>query len=286
MRRILLSALALVLLPAVTASAQPTSTLEQIDKTGTIRLGYRTAQPPMSFADLTGEVAGYSIDLCNRIVTGVKSKLDRSDIKVEYVPVTAENRFQALIDNKIDIHCGSTTKTLSRRQLVDFTQLTFITGASLLSMKSAPVKGLSDLQGKKVAVARDTTTIDALRKALSQTLTDTEIVPVNSTEEGFQALTRGQVDAYASDQVVLIGLALGAGRVDELFISEELYSFEPFALPVRRNDADFRLVADEVLSQLYRTGQVGALYKKWFGRFSKKVPEAIQAMYQINSTPE
>jgi len=286
MRRTLIPALALLLLTPLSGSAQSISTLEQIAKTGTIRLGYRKAQPPMSFSDLTGVVGGYSIDLCERIVTGVKSKLNRSDIKIEYVPVTAKTRFQALIDNRIDIHCGSTTQTLSRRQLVDFTQLTFVTGASLMSLKTNPVRGLADLQGKKVAVSRDTTTIEALDKALSETLTDTEVVPVDSTEAGYRALAEGKVDAYASDQVVLIGLAMSSGKLDELFISEELFSFEPFALPVRRNDSDFRLVADEVLSQLYRSGQVGALYKKWFGQFSKSVPEAIQAMYMINSTPK
>jgi len=286
MRKTLIPALALLFLTPLSGSAQSISTLEQIAKTGTIRLGYRTAQPPMSFADLTGVVGGYSIDLCERIVTGIKGKLDRSDIKIEYVPVTAKTRFQALIDNRIDIHCGSTTHTLSRRQLVDFTQLTFVTGASLMSLKTSPVRGLADLQGKKVAVSRDTTTIEALEKALSETLTDTEVVPVESTEAGYRALAEGKVDAYASDQVVLIGLAMSSGKLDDLFISDELFSFEPFALPVRRNDADFRLVADEVLSQLYRSGQVRALYKKWFGRFSKNVPEAIQAMYMINATPK
>ncbi len=275
----------IVFSPSVLA-AEKSSTLKQIEKTGKIRLGYRESEPPMSFVDENGNPAGYSIDLCARIVTGVKAKLGKTDIAVEYVPVSSSTRFSALADNKIDILCGSTTKTLSRAKLVDFTQLTFVTGASLLSLQSNPVGNISALQGKKVAVVKDTTTIEVLRAALKEALTDAEVVPVSSAADGLKALQDGNVDAYSSDQVVLIGLVLTSGDPKRFVVGRDLFSFEPFALAVRRNDADFRLVADQVLSQLYRSGQVMDIYGRWFGRFSKEIPSAIKAMYVINSTPE
>ena len=107
----------------------PRPPLKQIKQSEKIRVGYRETVPPMSFLNEKGSPAGYSIDLCNRIVTLVKTELGNPDIAVEYVPVNAENRFTALVDNEIDILCGATTKTLSRSELVDFTQLTFATGA-------------------------------------------------------------------------------------------------------------------------------------------------------------
>jgi len=88
----------------------------------------------MSFLGKEGKPAGYSIDLGNHIVNEIKNKIG-PEIAVEYVPVTAEDRFAALSENKIDILCGATTKTLSRSELVDFTQLTFITGASFITLK-------------------------------------------------------------------------------------------------------------------------------------------------------
>ena len=279
-------ALSMVILSTSVYAAEQSSTLEQIKKTGKIRLGYRQSEPPMSFLDNNGKPAGYSIDLCARIVTGVKTKLDKPAISVEYVLVDSTNRFTALSDNKIDILCGSTTKTLSRGELVDFTQLTFVTGASLLSLASNRIDNVSTLQGKKVAVVKDTTTIVALKDALKDALTEAEVVPVGSAADGLKALQEGKVDAFSSDQVVLIGLVLATENPQDFFLANQLFSFEPFALAVRRNDADFRLVADRVLSHLYRSKQIGQIYGQWFGRFSKKVPAAVEAMYAINSTPE
>lgn len=272
-------------LPQLSAAEQ-SPTLEQINKSGTIRIGYRTSEPPMSFHDESGKPVGYSIDLCSRAVTAVKEKLEKPDLSVEYVPITSNSRFTALVDNEIDILCGSTTKTLSRSELVDFTQLTFVTGASLLSLKETPVSNISDLQGKKVAVVKDTTTIDVLKAALKETLTEAEVVTVDTAGDGFKALEEGEVDAYSSDQVVLIGLVLTSTDPKRFVVSNELFSFEPFALAVRRNDADFRLVVDRALSRLYRSGQISQIYKNWFGKFSDEVPNALKAMYVINATPE
>ena len=86
----------------------------------------------MSFQEKDGKPSGYSIDICKLIVDEVKNKIS-GEVVIEYVPVTAEERFKALSDNRIDILCGSTTKTLSRGELVDFTQLTFGTGAAFMA---------------------------------------------------------------------------------------------------------------------------------------------------------
>ena len=160
----------LLTVPPLSVAEQP-PTLEQIKQTGKIRIGYRQSEPPMSFRDNDGNPVGYSIDLCDRIITAVKAKIDKSDITVDYVPINAQNRFTAVKDNKIDLLCGATTKTLSRSELVDFTQLTFVTGASLLTMRQAPMNSISDLKGKKVAVVKGTTTRDVLAQALEETAT-------------------------------------------------------------------------------------------------------------------
>ena len=289
MRSLLVRVMALVLFASsfvAVAAVADAGTLDQIKQSGKIRIGYRVSEPPMSFVDQSGKPIGYSIDICSRIVTAVKTVLGSASIAVEYVPVDSTTRFSMLTDNSIDILCGATTKTLSRGEIVDFTQLTFVTGASLLSLKSAPVAGVADLQGKKVAVVRDTTTIEALEGALKGALIEAEVVPVASAAEGFAALQNGQVNAYSSDQVVLIGLLLTNADPKNFVISNELFSYEPFALAVRRNDADFRLVADRVLSHLYRTGDVIQIYEKWFGVIQGQMPSALQAMYRLNSTPE
>jgi glutamate/aspartate transport system substrate-binding protein len=279
--------LALLLTGANTALAGELSgTLKRINDSGQINIGFRTAEPPMSFVDQADQPIGYSIDVCDHIATAVKRKLGRDDIAVNYLPVTAESRFSAIESGSIDILCGATTKTLGRSERVDFTQLTFVTGASLLSLDSSPVMDVESLKAKRVAVVDKTTTIDALKGALSERLIDAEIVAVNSAMEGMDALDKGEVDAFSSDQVVLIGQALARKTDKKYFLSQEMFSFEPFALAVARDDADFRLVADRALSQLYRSGQIAGIYNRWFGRFAKKPPVALKALYQLHSTPE
>jgi len=285
--RVFLMVLALLLAGTNTALAGELSgTLKRINDSGQINIGFRTAEPPMSFVDQSDRPIGYSIDVCDHIATAVKRKLGRDDIAVNYLPVTAESRFTAIESGGIDILCGATTKTLGRSERVDFTQLTFVTGASLLSLDSSPVMDVESLKAKRVAVVDKTTTIDALKGALSERLIDAEIVPVNSAMEGMDALDKGEVDAFSSDQVVLIGQALARKTDKKYFLSQEMFSFEPFALAVARDDADFRLVADRALSQLYRSGQIAGIYNRWFGRFAKKPPVALKALYQLHSTPE
>lgn len=267
-------------------SAETTSTLEQIKKSETIRIGYRENEPPMSFLNKDKQPVGYTIELCLHIVNEIKSELKNPNISTKYVPVTASNRFESLVDNSIDILCGSTTKTLSRAEIVDFTQLSFVTGASLLSLEAFNVSDISDLKGKKVAVVKDTTTFDSLNKALKEADIDAKVISVDSASEAMQVLIKGDVDAFSSDQVVLIGLALTHEGEEKFAISNNIFSFEPFALAVRRNDAEFRLIADRVLSRLNRSGQITPIYAKWFGSFTKEVPDLLRAMYLLNSTPE
>ena len=279
------AAILFVFAPQISAE-EAGSTLERIAQTGTVRIGFRESEPPMSFLDENKQPAGYSIDLCMRIVNEIKSKTGKADLGVEYVPVTASNRFQAVANHDVDILCGATTKTLARGELVDFTQLTFVTGGSLLSLKSDKVSGISELQGKKVAVVEGTTTIESLKQALKEAVSDAQVVPVASAAEGVASLEAGKVDAFASDQIVLIGLVVTSESPEKFGIAGELFSYEPFALAVRRNDSEFRLLADRVLSQLYRSGQISPIYSKWLGGLSDEVPSLLEAMYILNSTPE
>jgi glutamate/aspartate transport system substrate-binding protein len=243
------------------------------------------SEPPMSFLDKDGSPTGYSIDICKNIVTGVESTIG-TDVKVEYVPVTVEERFKALSDNKIDILCGSTTKTLSRSELVDFTQLTFVTGASLMTLKDNKTLDSAGFDGTKIGVVKATTTAAALEKLIQETSTTAEVVLFNSAKESIEALRKKKIDAFSSDQIVLIGLALKEHDPKNFMIKSTVFSFEPFALAVRRNDADFRLIADRVISELYRSGKILAIYDKWIGPFSRKRLPIFDAMVKLNATPE
>jgi glutamate/aspartate transport system substrate-binding protein len=285
MKYFLLILLAISFLGTNSVIADNSSTLDSIKKSGTIKIGYRQSEPPMSFDDENGKPVGYSIDLCNRIASSVSTTIGK-EVKIEYVPVTAENRFSAVSSGKVDILCGATTKTLTRSKKVDFTINTFVTGAAFMTLAGKQFNELAELDGRKVGVVKNTTTEETLKKLLKDTLTNASIVTYNSAKEALDGLRGGEIRAFTSDQVVLIGLILTAKDKENFAISPQVFSFEPFALAVKRNDADFRLIADSALSQLYRTGQIIQIYRKWFGGFAKEMPPMHQALYQLNSTPE
>ena len=276
----------MTVVPAAASMAQ--GTLERIKSRGEFRIGYDPDARPLSF-EQNGEPAGYSVDMCQRIAVGVREHLRLPDMKVTYVPITLDNRFDAIVDGRIDIECASTTMTLSRQERVDFTLMTFVTGGTILSMADKRVAALDDLAGKRVAVIGGTSTQDALETYIVEKLIDARVVAVDDAAEGLEQLQAGEVDAYASDQIVLIGDALKARDANpgvRFSFADDLFSFEPYALMVRRNDADFRLVANRVLAQMFRTGQFALLYDKWIGTIGLKPSPMLAAMYQVQALPE
>ena len=283
MRGILTIVLLVVFFVNPLAAQELTGTLQQIQKSGKIKIGYRQFRPPMSFLNKEGKPDGYTVDICRDIATEVSDSLG-ADIKIEFVPVTAETRFNALPENKIDILCGVTTKTLSRSEIVDFSQLTFVTGASFMTLRGKNIR--NNFTGKKIGVVKGTTTAAALQALFQETSTEAEIVLLTSMTEGFTAMNKEKIDALSADQIVLIGLAANSDHPENYTILPDLFSFEPFALAVRRNDADFRLIADRVISDLYRTKQILKIYDKWVGKFTMGRPSAFEALIQLNSTPE
>jgi ABC-type amino acid transport substrate-binding protein len=162
----------------------------------------------------------------------------------------------------------------------------FITGASLLTRADGKIAGVTELNGKSVSVVVGTTTEQALTERLAKSLIDAKVVKVKDHNEGIEALLDGRVDAHAGDQLVLIGLAKSAKEPGRLALSPEIFSYEPYALMVKRNDADFRLVANRVLARLYRSGEIGAIYEKWFGDWGGRPSPLLLAMFALNALPE
>lgn len=283
MKRIFTSILLIVFFAGSVSAQQLTGTLQQIKKTGEIKIGYRQGLPPMSFIGKDGNPIGYSVDLCKIIAKQIEKKIGK-DIKTVWVPVTAANRFKTLSDNKIDILCGATTKTLSRGELVDFTQLTFVTGASFMTLKGKNIQG--NFTGKKIGVGKGTTTEAELRKLFKDTNINAKIVLTDSAQTGFQELENEKIDALAADQVVLIGFALTAKNPAGYTILPNLFSYEPLALAVRRNDADFRLIADKAISDLCRSSEILDIHDKWVGRFLNQRSSAFEALVKLNAIPE
>jgi glutamate/aspartate transport system substrate-binding protein len=278
---VLLAVLSLIS-PAV--AQQLDGTLKKIKDSGTFTLGYLETAPPFSFPGPDRRPVGYSIDLCTHVASAIQKQLG-VNLKLDWVPVTAENRIDMVAQGKVDIECGTTTATLSRQERVDFSLMTFVDGGSLMTTADSTLSGVPDLAGKRIGVIPGTTTEKALGNFLKEQFVTVETVHVKDHVEGRVALEKKSIDAFASDRGILIGLAITAKDPKGFGFANLLFSYEPYGFMVRRNDAAFRLAVNRALAGLYRSGGVAPIYDRWFGIFGKPT-QAIQAMYLLNGLPE
>jgi ABC-type amino acid transport substrate-binding protein len=289
-RRIIIGVTAmLIVMPLLSVQSVEAQTLDgtlkKIKDSSTLTLGYLADAPPFSFLGPDKKPTGYSVELCTRIAGSIQKQLN-VNLKLNWVELTAENRISMVEQGKVDIECGTTTTSLSRYEKVDFSLMTYVDGGTLLTLANSPLRSLTDLSGKKIAVITGTTTETALAKFLKeQFVTAVQLVPVKDHVEGRTALENGTVEAFASDQAILIALALTAKDPKRFALADGLFSYEPYAFMLRRNDPSFRLAVNRGLAALYRSGEILPIYDSWFGALGK-VGDAIEAMYMINGLPE
>jgi len=267
---------------ALPATAQ---TLDKIKKAGVINLGYIDTAAPFSSADANGEPEGYSVDLCRAVAESIANQLQQPKLKTRWVKLTIQNRLQAVRTKRVDIECGTTTWTLARQKLVDFSLVTFVDGGSILTKLGGRLARVSDFDGKKIAVIKGTTTERALREALKRTLTTSEIVLVAARDEGLALLRKDDVQGFASDRTTLIGIVAANAAGDAFRLLDEDFSIEQYALALPRGDTDFRIAVNRGLARLYRTGEVQQVYDRWLGSLGPP-SMLLSATYLIQSLSE
>lgn len=285
MNRLSLFALS-ILLAAGTVQAQGTdSRLKKITATKTITIAYRSDATPFSFTDDKKQIGGFSIDLCKRVVNMIESQIKVQGLQVKWLPVTTQNRFDAVAKGQADMECGSSTVTLSRLKQVDFSNYIFVETTGLLARAGAGNRSLSDLSGKKIAVVAGTTNERAVNSQLAQRKLSATVVPFKSRDEAFAALEDGKVDAFASDRLLLLGVASKAKDQKALTLLPDELSFEPYGIVLPRGDADFRLAVNSALSQIYGSGEIAEIFNRWFGIFGDPGP-VTKIMYLLSTIPE
>jgi len=266
-------------------SALAAGTLDKIKASRTISLGYREASIPFSYTGDDNQPWGYSVDLCTRVAAAIVKQLGLEELQLQWVPVTPETRVAKLKSGAIDLECGSTTSSLARMQEVDFSLLIFVDGGSYLTRKASGIKRFEDLAGKRIAVAAGTTSERTIAEALTQHQVGAQLVKVSDHQQGLAAMVQGKVDAYASDRSLLIGLALDSGNQSDWVLGPETFSYEPYALMMRRNDADFRLAVNRELARLSRSREIYTIYDRWFGYLAKPGVK-LESVYFLNGLPE
>jgi polar amino acid transport system substrate-binding protein len=283
-RRLRSALVASLLCLAVAAPSLAAGTLDKARDSGKLSFGYRADTRPFSYTDESGKAAGYSIALCQKVADAVKAELKLPTLAVEFVPVTAANRFDALQQGQIDLLCGTATPTLERRAVVDFSIPIFSAGVGAV-VRIDTAKRLRDaLAGRpeasqptwraapgamaeKVtfAVVGGTTIEGSLIESLKARRIMVTVVPVPDYATGLQMVLERRAAALFGDRPVLLDAAKRGPAAGELLVIERSFTHESLALALRRGDDPFRLVVDRTLSRLFRSKDMGPLYTSYFG---------------------
>ncbi|HTO49166.1 MAG TPA: amino acid ABC transporter substrate-binding protein [Burkholderiales bacterium] len=278
-------AVALLVLPALVHAQGLDGALRKIRDSKTITVAYRTDSLPFSFNDEKNQPAGYTVDLCKRVVASIEQQLKIQGLKVNWMPVTVQNRLDVVAKKQADMECGSTTVTLSRMETVDFSNYVFVDSTGVLVRNESGVKTFTDLAGKKIAAIAGTTNERALNAALKARLVNGTVVTVKSRDEGLEALEKGTVDGFASDKILIAGLSVKVRDASKYTMLPDDLSVEPYGIALPRGDWGMRLAVNRGLAQIYRTPEIVDIFNRWFGAFGKPTV-LLEAVYFLGVVPE
>jgi polar amino acid transport system substrate-binding protein len=251
--------------------------LDRIGERGIVRFGYREDAAPLSYVGEGNRPAGYSVTVCEGVAASLGEQLGKA-LTVDWRPVTAENRFDAVAGGEIDLLCGAATITLGRRERVDFSLPTFVDGAAVMLPRGAEAE-FDALAGKRIGVRAGTTTEEILGNSLKAKGMQAEVVPFDDHQAGLAALEEGRVDAYFADQSILFGLFFASDVAESLVVSENTLTVEKHGLAMPRGDSDFRLAVDRAVSELYASGRMAEIFAAAFPEATPGV--ALRALFLL-----
>jgi ABC-type amino acid transport substrate-binding protein len=276
------------------------ATLDRVAESGRLTIGYLADQQPFSYTDAAGKPAGYGIDVCSTVGEAVKTELKQPGMSVNLIAVPFDGRFHAVDQGAIDILCGA-EPTLQRRAIVDFSIPILLSGMGVVIRGDAPARLRQLLSGQDprtqpvwrgsrgqaperhvVAVIGGTTLEQTLIDRLRGSRIIVEVVPVVDTKAGIDLVLQRRADAFFNDRALLLDAARHNTAASQLVVLDRIYRRGKVALAVPRNDDRFRLLIDRTLSHLMQSGELAALYTRYFG-----VPDrGMLDMFQLVALPE
>ena len=270
-----------------------TGTLKKIKDSKTVTLGYRESSIPFSYLNRPGDPIGYSIDLCNEVVTEISSELEGVEIVVKYKKVTAETRIPAVRAGEIDLECGSTTANFERKKEVAFSPIFFVAGTKLLVPRSSDITSYRDLRNKTVVVTAGTTNEPAVRAISEKQKLGIRLVIGKDHAESFAMLRQGKADAFATDDVLLYGLVATTKSGAQYHVVGEYLSYDPYGLMYHKDDPDFAAVVDRAFSRLAQSRELVQLYNKWFQqrlptgeRLDLPMSPQLEEIFRVQGVPD
>lgn len=254
--------LGFLILPSPSAIAE--TVLERVDRTGKLTAGTSKDALPFAYRNEGGKLVGYSIDILNLITEQLEIELDR-DIELELVALQPKERIPELIDGGVDIVCDASSFTWKRDRQVDFSFSYSSTGTRLLTKKGHNFWDAASLVGKRIGAIAKTTNEKSIRIAQPEA----EIEIFKDRASGYKALQNGEIDAFASDGILLESWLHNSPNPQDYQIMGD-YSREGIACMVAENNSQLLNVVNYSLVEfmqgfLDNEPEYVAIFERWFG---------------------
>jgi ABC-type amino acid transport substrate-binding protein len=285
MRSLIVALMGVVLAGNAAGAQSLEGRLKTVQESATLRIAYRTDSRPFSYLDAQGKPIGYSIELCERIAQSIERQLGLPTLTIRWVPVDTRTRFEAIASATADLECGSTTISLSRLKIVDFSSLIYAESTGVLVKSGRGLFNFDSMAGRKIGVVPGSTNANAIRDQLKQRKFEAILVDFPDREEGIAALGRGAIDGFATDKLVLLALAPAAHLRAFTLLPDDL-SFEPFGIMLPRGDWAFRLAVNTGLARVFRSGEIIEIYTKYFSTLAPRPSAWIGAVFTFGALPE
>jgi glutamate/aspartate transport system substrate-binding protein len=240
------------------------ATLDKIKATGAVTMGVRESSIPMSYTTGDSRFDGFHVEVCRMILNDIKAKLGLSTLRINYQPVTAQNRIPLVQNGTVDIECGTTTNNTARQRDVSFANTLYVEEVRIAVKANSGINSISQLAGKKVATTTGTTSVQILRRHEKATGVNFDEVFGKDHADSFLLLESGRADAFVMDGSILAGNIANSRNPKDFKIVGEILSTEPIAIMVRKDDPQFKADVNAAIAKMVANGGMPRLWDKWF----------------------
>lgn len=248
----------------ISSAHAASQTLDKMKSTGAITMGVRESSIPMSYTTGDSRFDGYHVEVCRMILGDLKDKLALSTLRINYQPVTSQNRVPLVQNGTVDIECGTTTNNTARARDVGFANTLYVEEVRIAVKANSGITSISQLAGKKVATTTGTTSVQLLRKHEKANGVNFDEVFGKDHADSFLLLESGRADAFVMDGSILAGNIANSKNPKDYKIVGEVLATEPIAIMVPKNDPEFKAAVNAAIAKIVANGNMPKLWNKWF----------------------
>jgi glutamate/aspartate transport system substrate-binding protein len=243
---------------------KPLPSLAKIRDTGVVTIAHRPDAIPFAYLDEKKQPIGYGIDICREIVRLMERDLKRP-LRMAFVEVSARTRFDVVNSGKADMECGTTINDPQRRKTIDYSMPYQFSGPRFLVRSDSKIRAIQDLVGRRISIVPGTNSVPLLKQRIEGgVLPGAVLVEYPSYDDAREAVERGEVEAFATIDVLLAAQRAKAKDPSKLMIVGSFLVLEPIAILLRKGDTEYKKTVDRHLAALMLDGVVGRFYEKWF----------------------